>query len=246
MATCQGCGRELTPEARYCGGCGRPTRTARQEQSRREQARGHRAQRVALSIATVFVGTIVAILVEAALDADGRQPWLSLLVRLVLFTGVGVASARLLGPGAVRRSFAGQARPYDLALGLLAGVVAFGVAWGYVQLWDLVLEPEAVAEPKRGLIVVASVVIVAPLFEEWLCRGVLFEACLRTGSVGTAVVVTSSLFALLHFLGGLFWFELPHRLLAGVIFGLLRARSGSLLPGIVAHGTLNLLAVLVE
>ena len=60
----------------------------------------------------------------------------------------------------------------------------------------------------------------------------------RERNVGAAV-----LFGLLHCVGGLHNF--PHRFVAGLGFGWLRERSGSLLPPIAAHATHNLIAVLI-
>jgi membrane protease YdiL (CAAX protease family) len=55
----------------------------------------------------------------------------------------------------------------------------------------------------------------------------------------TAVVLAAVVFAFLHGLGGGWLLELPHRFGAGLVFGWLRWRSGSLLPAMLAHALHN-------
>ena len=59
------------------------------------------------------------------------------------------------------------------------------------------------------------------------------------------LVITAALFALLHGLGGASRFEMPHRFAAGVLFGVLRLRSGSLVPGMIGHAVNNALAIVI-
>lgn len=56
----------------------------------------------------------------------------------------------------------------------------------------------------------------------------------------TTLVLTSLPFGLLHCVTELLGF--PHRFVAGIVFGWLRMRSGSLLPSIGAHAMNNALA----
>jgi membrane protease YdiL (CAAX protease family) len=75
---------------------------------------------------------------------------------------------------------------------------------------------------------------VALLFRGFLYRGLTLS---RLGTTG-AVVVTAALFALVHlqFIGNPDWYLAMLRLfLVGVCLGWLRARTGSLLPGIGVH-----------
>jgi hypothetical protein len=85
--------------------------------------------------------------------------------------------------------------------------------------------------------------VLAPLLEEWLCRGVLWAACRRALSEGGAIFATAAVFGVLHGLQG--HLAIPHRFVFGLALGWLRARSGSLVPGVLAHALNNLLAVVV-
>ena len=84
-----------------------------------------------------------------------------------------------------------------------------------------------------------SSVVVAPLGEELLCRGIVMAALLRLGTPRTALLVSSVLFAFLHGLGGGYVFELPHRFVSGLLFGALRLKSGRLGPAVLAHALHN-------
>lgn len=88
-----------------------------------------------------------------------------------------------------------------------------------------------------------ALLVGAPLVEEWLDRGVLLCAREPLTSERGRVVVSAMLCAIAHGLNGGFLLELPHRFVGRVVLGLLRSRSGSLAPPIVAHVTWNGLAL---
>ncbi len=83
--------------------------------------------------------------------------------------------------------------------------------------------------------------VVAPIVEEAFFRGVLYSAFRTRMDVWPSVLVTSSVFALIHPLPGGF---LPIFALACVL-ALLRERSGSILPGIVCHAVYNAVVLLI-
>lgn len=87
-------------------------------------------------------------------------------------------------------------------------------------------------------LMVLSVVLLAPLAEEWLFRGVLFDGITRAAGPYAAWALTTVLFALYHLD--------PVHVIAvsftGGVLGALRLRSGSLLPSTVAHLVNNALA----
>jgi membrane protease YdiL (CAAX protease family) len=108
------------------------------------------------------------------------------------------------------------------------------------------LAPEAPwAGDPRWLVWLGWAVLPA-LGEEWLCRGVLWEAARRAlGAAGT-IALTATLFGFLHALNGGLLLEVPHRLAFGLLLGWLRWRSGSLGPCVLAHLVHNGLAILAE
>ena len=87
-----------------------------------------------------------------------------------------------------------------------------------------------------------SVAIVTPIVEELMFRGYILDAINRKHSDWTAIIWSSILFGLLHFLGGAF--HIGSALIGGIIYGWIRVRTGSLLPSIACHMVWNMLALI--
>ncbi|MBL7958446.1 MAG: CPBP family intramembrane metalloprotease [Flavobacteriales bacterium] len=87
-----------------------------------------------------------------------------------------------------------------------------------------------------------GVVVLGPLFEELLLRGLLFGTVRHIADEHVSVAVTAGVFALMHL-----QYSVPIMLLIiplGVVLGYARARSGSILVPIVLHMANNSLSVL--
>lgn len=93
-------------------------------------------------------------------------------------------------------------------------------------------------DPRLFVLVLPSVVIGAPLAEEFIFRGQLFAALSRTraGFTGTTVV-TSATWALLHMTEP--WLSIASIFVMGLFFGYLLYRFGSIWVTIVCHGVWN-------
>lgn len=89
---------------------------------------------------------------------------------------------------------------------------------------------------------ILALVIVAPITEEILVRGLFLNGFLKNYSVKKAVVFSAILFAFLH---GNPW-QLFGAFILGILFGWLVVETGSLLPGIIAHMFNNLLPILAS
>lgn len=88
-------------------------------------------------------------------------------------------------------------------------------------------------------ITLISVSVFAPLFEEWLCRGLVLRGLLQKTRPATAVIVSSVFFAVLHMNP---WQALPAFLL-GLLFGYVYYRTGSLKLTMLMHCVNNTAAV---
>ena len=85
--------------------------------------------------------------------------------------------------------------------------------------------------PKR-IVVILSVALVPAVFEELAFRGALQPLLIKaTGKPWLGIAIASVIFSAIHFQ---FYGFLP-RVLLGALFGWLAYRSGSILPGMVAH-----------
>lgn len=84
-------------------------------------------------------------------------------------------------------------------------------------------------------------IVFAPIFEELAFRGLLFGVLRRRYAFGPAAVCSAGIFSLAHGYGvlgfmGVFW--------SGLVWAWGYEKTGSLLPGIIAHGINNLLVCL--
>jgi membrane protease YdiL (CAAX protease family) len=93
--------------------------------------------------------------------------------------------------------------------------------------------------PVGTVFMILAVVIVAPLTEEFICRGVLLNIFRRFGDI-FAIVASSLVWALLHgnFVQGLPVFAL------GLVFGALALQADSIIPTFVIHSINNALSMI--
>ena len=91
-------------------------------------------------------------------------------------------------------------------------------------------------------LVAFAAVVLAPLWEELLMRGILYPYFRRDFGRKVAIIGSSLAFALLHGIG----FILIPTFIAGVALALLYEKTGLLAPCVVAHAVFNLIAVLAQ
>lgn len=97
-------------------------------------------------------------------------------------------------------------------------------------------------EPATVVLLVLLAVVLAPLAEEFVFRGVLYAAFRRTrlGVIGSAILL-SAIWSAMH------WGYSPQNLAAlfclGLLFAYIVWRTGSLWPAIAGHAANNLVAV---
>lgn len=89
-------------------------------------------------------------------------------------------------------------------------------------------------------ITLLSVSVFAPLFEEWLCRGLVLRGLFRKMKPGAAIIVSAIFFAVLHMNP---WQAVPAFIL-GTLFGYVYYRTGSLKLTMLMHCVNNTSAVI--
>lgn len=92
-------------------------------------------------------------------------------------------------------------------------------------------------------VIVANTFLVG-ISEELACRGVLYQGLLSRLGVRAAILLSSSLFGIVHLLNGFSTgdfgaaaIQSATAFMSGITFLAIRIRTGSLLPGMVLHGS---------
>ena len=143
---------------------------------------------------------------------------------LALLGLVPAAGGRLrLGPRAMNQALAGAA----VGLALVAVVLLASRLAGSTVVPGL-------ARPASAFAPWALVAVVVAVAEEAVLRGLLFDRLRRSGDTLLALALTTVVFALMHVpLYG--WHVLPLDLAVGVVLGMLRASTGSVVAPATAH-----------
>lgn len=210
--------------------------------------------------AQILSGLVAVTLASTGADRDALLP---VLVAVSPVVSLVVASAWLaLRYDRWLRPLAGRRSPR-------AGDVGIGVAIGVVCLLGqrlIVLAIAALAErlgadlpvvqqtfreiaqqPGAVPLFVVTTVLLAPVAEEVIFRGVLFQGLRCRMSFWLAALVSAALFTVPHLFegGGLLAGGIISSgiLPLGIVFAALVERRGSLLPAVVAHATYNAIGV---
>lgn len=130
------------------------------------------------------------------------------------------------------------------AVALLGGVLTQWLAHGHEVQQDVTMMGRHVSLGMR-VALAALVVCVAPVVEELIFRGVLLSSLMRHMKAGWAVALSALIFGCVHLPDFKFaWYGIPALVLLGVVLALLRLRSRSLWPAMVAHAFNNLMATI--
>jgi len=153
---------------------------------------------------------------------------------------------RTIGWRPIETRSPGRVLPYlALALGgfSLAAVVAFAEA---IFPPKHALPIQTVTQnPHAALLFMLSAVLVAPVVEETIFRGYLYPVAARSFGVGVGILLTGTLFGLLHagqLWGG--WWQIALLVFVGIIFTAARAASRTVVASYILHATYNALPVI--
>ena len=134
-------------------------------------------------------------------------------------------------------------RAWHWPAGLVAGAASGALALGMLRIFPaLESATPLTATPGEDIAMFITVVVMAPLVEEYFFRGWLQQAIredLAPGRKQWAFVLAAAAFALVH----LGTYGLP-QLVLGLVAGALFAQSGSLWPSILAHAAHNCIILL--
>jgi membrane protease YdiL (CAAX protease family) len=206
---------------------------------------------VALIVLAVFFHISPAAIEQAptarAAFATLHQWLWSLAVMLYLFLMVrvrfGTPFWRTLGWRDLRLKEGGRVQGYLVCL-LGGSVLAFVIQLASAFVGTKATLPIEALFRSRGavLLVMATGILVAPLVEETIFRGYLYPVLARSLGIGGGVVLTGTLFGLMHAMqlwGG--WGQIGLLIMVGIVFTYVRARTGTVLAPYLLHLGYNLL-----
>lgn len=171
-------------------------------------------------------------------------------IQQIAVLGALLLVSKSKGRGSLRSDFGLEVRAAD-ARALWLGPALQGLFWlallplvwlgGDTESQQLVEELERTKDVLPVALFALGAVVMAPVVEETLYRGLLFRALLRRVSPGTAVFVSALVFAAVHFLGDPNAFRsLPALATLGVLLALRALRTNSLSASILIHAGFNL------
>jgi len=169
-----------------------------------------------------------------------------LLSRVYLFREAGRGFRAALGlmpkPEGWRRF--GLAVPAVMAAGLSVewGIDRVAELFNHASHWTEWFDADLVWGPLPILgLSLLEYVVLAPLFEEFVFRGLLFATLRRRFGPGASALLSATVFAAAHGYGFLGFASV---LWSGIIWAWAYEKTGSLLPGMAAHALNNLLVCL--
>lgn len=128
------------------------------------------------------------------------------------------------------------------------------ILWGFVMvlLTGVVIEPVLELFPDAFLKMIDKMgmhggwsilmlVVLAPVMEEVLFRGILLESVRSKHSAGRAIVVSALMFGVIHFIPQ----QVVNAFVIGLILGYIYVRTESLWPVIVIHALNNAMAYII-
>jgi len=213
----------------------------------------------AFTAALVFIALQFVVLaigeVHSQPDAGIPAAWKQLIANLVAASGLILAGwsiardrflvAGLAGVGMVRLS--GRSVFSCSFAGLLLGIVVVVLT----QFFDSAREPSPLIGRvyfEGGISIllawIFSVLVIAPIGEEMLCRGFILPALAKKIGALPAVIAAAFVFLLPHIsqIGG-YWVAAAGIFSLGVVAGIARVRTGSVVAAMVAHASYNVVPV---
>ncbi len=134
---------------------------------------------------------------------------------------------------------------YGFSLGILLSLIFIlivnpAVQYFQAQGWDY-MPPGNVYEAMGtdGIILFLSTVVMAPLIEENVFRGLPLQSLMAKQNMLIAIIWSSIAFAAFHWTGG-FWFMLMQGVIVGIPFAVIALRRGNIYMVLIAHFVMNI------
>lgn len=170
----------------------------------------------------------VGIFVGVAVLARNREPWRE-------------ALAARFAPGDLRGVLEGAGLQIGLSIAL---AILIGIFGGTVPSQEVVDEASSAVGGLDQVAVIVALVVLAPLSEELVFRGVLLRGLQVRFGAKPAVIGSAGAFALIHLLDPNLLLAMPVFLVLGLALGYATVRTGRLGRAVTIHAGFNLVTVL--
>lgn len=163
------------------------------------------------------------------------------LVVLFLWVFFAIRKKKLTTEAGMRKFSVSYVPWIILTGGALAVFISFALAF-LPEAW--LMEYAAASEDLAGTltaVALISTVLVAPIVEEILFRGIILSRLRKAMPVAPAILLSSLVFGLMH--GQILW--IAYAAFLGIILALVAVRTKSILATILLHVTFNLAGMLV-
>ena len=260
MVNCTSCGSPSDPGDRFCRDCGKPLTDS--PVPRQTTRNPFRTLKTRWAIPWAILGVILAVLVLAITlpdsDAEPRDPTVALIAGNLFYGAItvwmvwrfrrsGIHVRRLVGRLPANYNWFPMAGIWLATVVFSAGalmVVAYAISLVAPDQIAWLLEDQLVVSDDGAaaypVLLIATLVIIAPLFEEVFFRGVLINRWGIKWGFRNAIIASALLFGIGHAIAmvGAFMF--------GMVAAILYIRTRTLLVPIAMHITNNLLVIIVS
>ena len=209
---------------------------------------------VILFLAGMFIGGIVMVGLQFGVSPDFASTYGMVIIYPIQFIPVMLyASAKSRRNEGFEKGYALDSNNFGGRKGATMALIASAMAVAGA----FVIEPVSMLLPQMSelmkaamemllngpiWIVLISVSVFAPFFEEWLCRGIILRGLLKKMKPVWAIVISALFFGLIH---GNLWQAIP-AFIIGVILGYVYYKTGSLKLTMLMHCVNNTLSVIVS
>ena len=195
-------------------------------------------------------GTLFLVYYFSDLPLGSEPPALMLAVSVSLGLFISYALVMRLSPSFFTNTFIPQLKSSFFWF-LLAAVS--GAVYAFIAIWlgqfftppsgiESTLEQITRGGLNAQILLFLSVIVLAPIGEEYLFRGVLLSGLSSKFSTFSAISLSSVVFMSFHLLEYYgYWFALVAILILGVLLAVIRLRSRSILAPIICHASYNLI-----
>lgn len=205
-------------------------------------------------LAGLVLATVVGslwLLLGGSLDSFNLITYVTMFVPVLIFAGATSRSRALWEKGyALDNNHFGEYGPVWMAIMAVLAMLCLSLALDPVNTWIASKAPitpewqQALEQMVGGRFIYSflSVCIFAPLFEEWMCRGIILRSLLQKVRPVWAIIISAVIFALMH---GNLW-QGFNAFAIGLLLGYVYYRTGSLKLTMLMHFTNNFLSLMLS